>query len=46
LKDIDTHNDKIIEAKDKEIKDEMEEANDHLELAAHKEIFGFRARVY
>ena len=46
ISEIDTHNDKIMESKDKVIKDQMEEASDHVELAVHKEIFGFRARVY
>ena len=44
--EIDKHNDKIIERKQKDNADELEEANDHLELAAHKELFGFRSRIY
>lgn len=46
IDEIDVHNDKIIDAQEREHQDQMEEANDHVELAAHKEIFGFRARVY
>lgn len=44
--EIDAHNDKIMEDVDKRHKDEMEEAEDHVHLAAHKELFGFRARIY
>lgn len=46
VQEIDDHNDKIMADRDKVIADEMEEANDHVELAAHKEIFGFRQRLY
>ena len=46
IKDIDDHNDKIVNDKEKKAKDQLEEAEDRVALAAHKELFGFRSRVY
>ena len=46
IKDIDDHNDKIVNDKEKKAKDQLEEAEDRVALAAHKELFGFRSRGY
>ena len=44
--EIDTHNDKIIKDQAKEHADRMAEAEDKVALAHHKEVGGYRSRVY
>ena len=46
IDEIDVHNDKVIADKVKIEKDKMEEAEDRVALAVHKEIFGFKSRLY
>jgi hypothetical protein len=46
VKEIDDHNDAIVRSNEKERQDKLEEAKDRVALAAHKEIFGFKSRVY
>jgi hypothetical protein len=46
VKEIDDHNDKIIEDEKKKHADRMEEAEDKVALAHHKEIGGYRGRIY
>ncbi len=46
VKEIDDHNDKIIEDQKKEHDHRMEEAEDRVALAHHKEVAGYRGRVY
>ncbi len=44
--EIDTHNDKIMEDQAKEHADRMAEVEDKVALAHHKEVGGYRSRVY
>jgi hypothetical protein len=46
LQKIDDHNDRIEAAEKQRAKDQYEEAVDTLALAAHKDIDGFRKRLY
>ncbi len=46
VKEIDDHNDKIIEGEKKKHADRMEEAEDKVALAHHKEVGGYRGRIY
>jgi hypothetical protein len=46
VKEIDDHNDKIIEDEKKKHADRMEEAEDKVALAHHKEVGGYRGRIY
>ena len=46
VKEIDDHNDKIIDDEKKKHADRMEEAEDKVALAHHKEVGGYRGRIY
>ncbi len=46
ISEIDDHNDKIIEGKQKEQADRMEEAEDRVALAHHQTVGGYRGRLY
>ena len=46
ISEIDDHNDKIISDNEKKAKDQLEEAEDRVALAHHKEVGGYRGRMY
>ena len=46
MKEIDDHIDKIVSDKEKKAKDELNEAEDRVALAHHKEVGGYRGRMY
>ena len=46
VQEIDDHNDRIIENKQKEQADKMEEAEDRVAFAHHQTVGGYRGRLY